>query len=615
MKPARRARRARADLAGHLTTLNEIAEVLNGSADVTTALDGALARIVRLMGLESGWIFLKDPLAVEKKWGVGFRLAAHHNLPPALSLESEEAWNRDCDCQQLCLAGKLNHAYNEVLCRRTAEAPGDRRSITVHASVPLLAGDRVLGILNIAAPRWDAFSPEALTLLTNVGGQIGVALERAQLYDNLREQRVRELAVLLELSNQLLSRPQLGELNSYLVQAVHQLLAIDACALLLPDPARGQLVFRAAVGWHSDPVAESRHAPADDTSGPGHVMQTQRPALIRDMENEKLSSWYPDWMHKEGFRGHFILPLIVQGRSIGALMMNSREPRMLEDDELHFLQLMANQAAMAIETARLQEEEIQRRLLEEDLSLARQIQISLLPKSPPQIPGWEFEAFYHPAHKVGGDFFDVFELPAQAGEIEDTLPALGMVVADATDKGMAAALYMALGRTIIRSLALTAPSPAALLMQANEVIQRDSQSGLFLSAFYAILDRRTGRLRFANAGHNLPLLCRAASGKIVPLKGKGVVLGALEAIFIEDRKSDIAPGDSIVFYTDGVTEAMDASHRMFGERRLRAALRRVVGGSAAEVVHTVVEAVLEFVGDTPQSDDITLFVVRRSPPQ
>jgi len=152
-----------------------------------------------------------------------------------------------------------------------------------------------------------------------------------------------------------------------------------------------------------------------------------------------------------------------------------------------------------------------------------------------------------------------------------------------------------------------------VLMQANEVILRDSQANLFLSAFYAVLDTRSGRLGFANAGHNLPLWCRADTGEIKPLKGKGIILGALEDIAIEDKQVDIAPSDSIVFYTDGVTEAMDARNRMFGERRLRAAIRKVAGRSAAEVQHAIVEAVLEFVGDTPQSDDITLFVVRRSP--
>jgi GAF domain-containing protein len=192
------------DLSEDLTTLNQIVETLNRAVDVRGALDSALARLVALMGLETGWIFVKAPAAQDRGKDAGYVLAAHHNLPPALA--DADVWVGGCKCQRLCDQGRLTEAYNEVRCSRLGGADGDRRGLAVHASVPLRSADRVLGILNVAGPDWASFSSRALALLTNVGNQMGIALERAQLFDLLKEQRVHEQAALLDLSNQLLSR-------------------------------------------------------------------------------------------------------------------------------------------------------------------------------------------------------------------------------------------------------------------------------------------------------------------------------------------------------------------------------------------------------------------------
>ena len=238
-----------------LTTLNQIAATLN-----------------QVMGLESGWVFLREPAAQGSWYGPGYALAAHHNLPPALDPEHSEAWDGQCDCQGLCTAGKLDAAYNQVRCSRLAAATGERRHLQVHASTPLRSGDLALGILNVAGPSWDAFSPEALALLTNAGNQMGAALGRAQLYDLLREQRLNEQSALLELSNQALSRLDRDDLLAYLVRETARLLKADACALLLPGETEGCLDFAAASGWRGDPVARGRPRPCPRPStrwGPG----------------------------------------------------------------------------------------------------------------------------------------------------------------------------------------------------------------------------------------------------------------------------------------------------------------------------------------------------------
>jgi sigma-B regulation protein RsbU (phosphoserine phosphatase) len=596
---------AESDLIEKLTTLNHIAETLNQAVDVQGVLNHALAELIELMGLETGWIFLKDPAAADRGGGSGYVLAAHHNLPPAMETDKAEAWEEGCVCQGLCNSGGLSKAYNEVRCSRLAGVSGDRRGLAMHASTPLCSGDRVLGILNVAAPDWASFKPEALALLTNVGNQIGVALERARLFDLLQERRLHEQATLLDFSSQLLGRSDLGDLMHYLVEEVRQMLRADACALLLPGEEPGFLDFRAASGWQVDPVAERQRVSAAEDKAVAVVMHTQRPFVVEDVEKSELASWMPDWLREEGFQGHAVVPLIADGRSIGILVLNTRQPRRADEGELRLLRLMANQAAIAVEKARLHQEEVKGQGMEKELAIGRQIQLSLLPEYCPAVAGWEFAAFYQAARQVGGDFYDFFELPGQPGR-------LGLLIADVMGKGVPAALFMAVSRTVIRTTALDGHSPAATLMQANELILEDSHSELFLTAFYGVLDTRSGRMVYANAGHNRPLWLQAATGKFEELAARGIVLGAMQGIELEECEIEVAPGDLLVFYTDGVTEAMDARHEVFDVERLRASVATTSHASTQQILGAVVDAVHAYTGDVPQSDDMALVAVKRT---
>ena len=586
-----------------LTTLNQIAETLNRATDVQSALNTTLAHLVELMGLETGWIFIIDP-SVELRSDNPFLLAAHHNLPPGIAPEYQMIWGGGCECQDLCKEGKLSQAYNEVRCTRLASAEGDRRGLAVHASTPLRSGDKKLGILNVAGVDWSSFTPHSLALLTNVGNMMGIAIERARLFDLLHEKRVNEQAALLELSSQLLSRLNFEDLSSYLMSEVRRLLDCDACAIFMPSESDEQLDFVAASGWWSDPVAAERHIPNEADSGPGWVMRTQQPLLVEDLQNTDPTSWTPEWLIEEGFSGHAIVPLVADDRSIGALAINSREPRLLNETELNFLQLMANQAAIAIETNRLHMEEIERQRIEEELAVGRQIQLSLLPKSLPTIPGWEFAVHYEAAHQVGGDFYDLFELPNLENQI-------GLFIGDVSGKGVPAALFMAMSRTMFRSTALSGLSPSQALIRANELIQKDSQVDLFLSVICVSLDTRTGRFTYANGGHNRPILLSAKTGVVRDLKARGIILGEFESIELEEDEVEMLPGDVLVCYTDGVTDAINAQQQSFDEGRLIEIISSHQDATAEEMLSAILDEIRRFTGDTAQTDDMTLVIVKR----
>ncbi len=593
------------ELVNSLTTLNRIAETLNRSVDVAGALNSALADLVELMGLETGWVFLEDPAAKSQWFGRGFTLAAEHRLPPAMARTRAAAWKGGCDCQAFFAKGTLTDAYNEVRCTRLAAAKvEDRGGLVVHASAPLRSGDHVLGILNVAAPDWESFTPEALALLSNAGSLMGIALERARLYDLLREQRIDEQAALLEFSNQLLSRMQARDLMDYVVREVRRLLRVDAVALVTPGDSPDELAFAATHGWRSDPAALGVRMIDSEFNLAGETMRSQLPFVAEDIEPHVIPLHELEWLHGEGFRGYTIVPLMVEGRSIGVLMLNARQPRLLSNEEMRFLRLMANQAAVALDGLRLRQEEVQRQRLQEELAVGQQIQLSMLPKACPLLPGWQIVAVYQAARMVGGDFYDFFELPGAPGR-------LGMLVADVADKGVPAALFMALSRTVIRTTALSGRGAAAALLRANQLILNDSQSDLFLSAFYAILEPETGRLLYANAGHNRPLWYRAASGSVQELRARGIILGVFEDIRIEERRIVIEPGDALLFYTDGIPEALNAEEHMMGMQRLVDVFRRHAHLDAQGISDAIVAAYNEFTNHTEQSDDVTFFVVKR----
>jgi len=225
-----------------------------------------------------------------------------------------------------------------------------------------------------------------------------------------------------------------------------------------------------------------------------------------------------------------------------------------------------------------------------------------MPSQLPHLPGWELAVLWRAARRVAGDFYDFFELPGGR---------LGLVIADVADKGMPAALFMALTRALVRAAALEEKSPAAALARVNDLLVPDAQHGMFVTAVYAVLSFETGELVYANAGHNLPLLLRSRTGELEQFGKGGMALGVLEGTRLEEQSAFLEPGDDLVFYTDGVTEAFSPQDDIYGEERLRATIQAAAGSSAQALLDSIDDSVRVFVGDTPPSDDLTLMVLHR----
>ena len=258
---------------------------------------------------------------------------------------------------------------------------------------------------------------------------------------------------------------------------------------------------------------------------------------------------------------------------------------------------------MSSRLRRFMTEEVRRQRMEEELAIGKQIQLSLLPERCPQIPGWEFAAFYRPARQVGGDLYDFSPAPNDPQR-------MNIVIADVTGKGVPAALFMAMSRTLVRAEIANDHGPAMILRRTNRFIN-DAPARLFLSMFYTSLDTATGCVTFANGGHEWPFWLRAKTRMVEHLKASGFLLGVLPEIDPVESQVVLEPGDFLVFYTDGLTEARNGAGEMFGDERLQEVIQKAMAVSASTMLNRIVTAVTNFSGDISPSDDFTLVVVKR----
>jgi serine phosphatase RsbU (regulator of sigma subunit) len=256
---------------------------------------------------------------------------------------------------------------------------------------------------------------------------------------------------------------------------------------------------------------------------------------------------------------------------------------------------------MAIQNDMLQNQTMRHERLETEVQLARQIQRTFIPEQLPSRRGWELSARWEMARQVGGDFYDVVELSNRR---------LGVFVADVADKGMPAALFMALTRTVFRAALSESDSPAQVMRRMNALLYPDSGQGMFVTAVYGVLDPASGSFTYANAGHNPPLWIRG-DGVIKQLHRTMIALGILDSPSSTEARISIEPGESVLMYTDGLTEAFSPRGDLFGEGQLLDCVKRAPVESAEELIARVQSDLLAFLAGEALADDLTMLAIRR----
>ena len=426
------------------------------------------------------------------------------------------------------------------------------------------------------------------------------------------------LRLLHELGRAFAARTDLDELCRLVTEKCADVLDAEGVSILLLDAEKDELFFPFVTNANPEAAARLRELRFPARLGvAGYTLTSGRAVRIDDAAHD--ARFYAGVDRGSGATTHALMaaPLESENGTIGVLqVVNRRGGGAFSDADLGFLESIAGHVAVAIENARLlaqtreqllalqraTEEHAALEALRRELDIAREIQRSILPTTFPPFPRHtEFELFAAmlPARDVSGDFYDFFLIDDRT---------LGVVIGDVSGKGMPAALFMAVSRTLVKATALAGLSPARCLDRVNRMLLAENPSDMFVSLFYGVLDLASGRLVFSNGGHNPPLW-RRRDGAIERLSRTGTILGVLDDAAFSEAVVDVRPGDSLLLYTDGVTEAADADARPFGDAAL-VDLLAATSAAPSTLVHEVIAGVQAHSRGTAPTDDLTLLAIR-----
>jgi len=407
------------------------------------------------------------------------------------------------------------------------------------------------------------------------------------------------LALLLHLTQVFNSTLNLDEVLDRVIDEVITAVHAERGFVMLREPD-GKLTFRTARGLDQSTIKAPRFQVS--LSVVESVATNGQPILTNDAMSDRRFRGRESVIIL-GLRSILCAPLKVKDKIIGAIYADNRlQAGIFTNDDLDLLSAIASSAAIAVENARLYQVAVDKGRMDRELEMARRVQSSLLPSEVPHLPGWEFVACWQPAREVAGDYYDF--TPCVNG-------ATGLVIADVTDKGMPAALFMALTRSAIRANVCQTTNPAEGIASANRLVCAESTRGLFVTLFFGLLDPLTGALTYVNAGHNPPIFYCASEDSLSLLKATGMPLGIDLATDFKQRTIQIQPGDFLVLYTDGITEAFDEHGEEYGMERLQRVVYDVRNATVAEIQDSLLQTVNDFSQNIAPADDITLMVVKR----
>ncbi len=476
-------------------------------------------------------------------------------------------------------------------------------------AAPLRIGDRPLGVLTLAHHLPGRYGHEAQTITATFASYASVAIENARLYDAAQEQAYAS-AALLQVAQAVVSLNDLDEILGSITRIMPILVGVQRVALYRWDADHEMFTASHEYGFSEeeeldlterefglgafpllDSVSEQNHMlmiPLTPEADPVSWLEIQPEA---DAESDIAAA----------DRLLVAVPISIKNDLFGVMLVEeAARGRRFRMRRIEIINGIAQQAALAIQNDLLQLEMVVRERLETEMQLARQIQQTFIPQSLPAHEAWQFAARWRTARQVGGDFYDLIELPNHK---------IGLFIADVADKGMPAALFMALTRTLLRAAAIELTSPVDVLRRVNDQLLPDTQQGMFVTAVYGVLDLASGAFTFVNAGHNPPFWVKA--GGIDKLTRTGMALGVVEQPNMQERSISFSEGDLLLLYTDGLTEAFSPAGDLFGDERLANVLASLPSQTADEVLRIVEDRVNEFIETNPLGDDLTMLAVKR----
>lgn len=462
-------------------------------------------------------------------------------------------------------------------------------------AIPLISKGRVLGVLDIESPKPAYFNEDHVRALNMLAGQVAIALENASLYES--ERRNREiLSLLYDISLEVASTLDVNELIDKIAGAVKTTIGYDIFSILLLDESsrslRPRMVFR-----DQSQSFEKTHIPLG-AGLTGLAALEQRPIRVGNVsEDARYIRVHPET------KSELVIPLAFKGRLIGVLDLESRNESQFTEYDERLLMTLATRIASALVNAELYEKvtESEQRL-EQELAIARQIQLQLLPEEVGPAGPLELAVSFDSVAHLGGDHYDVIRF-------DDNRVAI--TVGDVSGKGAPAALYAALASGIIRTRATRKYPPAEMLELVNRTLQQRPIASQYIALVYAVFDPASGQLTLANAGLPYPIHVHGDDSSYLDLSG--IPLGLFSHSTYRERTLELEENDIVVFYTDGIVERRNGDGEEYGLRRLAAAVLGHRREPPAEILRSIQTELEEFTGGRPAGDDQTMIVMKMGP--
>jgi sigma-B regulation protein RsbU (phosphoserine phosphatase) len=457
-------------------------------------------------------------------------------------------------------------------------------------AVPLMRGGEVIGALEAINKETGEFTSSDVEMLTALAEQIAIALDNARLYGRVTRE-IKERELLYEVSGRIASSLDLNEVMGLILDCLSEVVDYDAGGIYIVDPEVTDIVCLAAKGY--EPDMESRVELKFGGGIVGWVAKNVEPVIVDDVSQDDR---YLNARDKT--RSEIVVPLLVGDKIAGVLNLESDELAAFGQDDLNLIRSFGSQAAISIERAKLHMELLEKRRLEDELELARRIQRSFLPDVLPEIAGYELSAINLPSEEVSGDYYDV--IPIAEGQ-------WGLVIADVFGKGIPASLVMASFRASLLAEIRNNYSITTVLSKVNRLIWESVEPERCVTACYGVLDAEAGVLTYSNAGHLYPLVI--GRDRLIRLDRGGMLLGAIEHTVYEEERAHLRPGDLLLLYTDGLTEAENRYGEAFGEQRLIDLAQSIIDLPASDIVKKIHHAIWDFTGAKPV-DDFTLLLIK-----
>ena len=563
--------------------LLEVADAVNTTLDLNTMLQRVAEMLKRVIDYEIFAILLLNEKSQELK--VRFQVGHPPEVAERIRIKvGQGVTGQAVQRREAVLVNDVTAEQNFI-----NSAPGVRSEL----AAPLIAKNKVIGVIDVEAAQPGAFTEEHKRLLTLFASRIAAGIENARLYTRVSRQ-ARQLTLLTEISRELTSILNVDQLLKRIADLLTRIIDYQMFSILLLDSTGNFLQHRFSLRFKES--VQLKHEIPIGQGLVGYAAQHGQPVLVPDVSKD------PRYIQANPeTRSELCIPLIYKDKVIGVLDIEHTKRNYFNEDHVRIMTTMAAQVAIAIENATLYERIArQEKRLEQDLALARELQFRLLPPKLPQFRNAEVATRFAPARQIGGDLYDFLKYSGQGNG--------AIAVGDVSGKGAAAAIYAALVSGILRSHAMEEPGAAAMLEGINLSLAERPIDGQYICMIYGIWDDHRTRLQIANSGLPRPLHVRA--GKASMIDATGLPMGLFGHATYEETTIQAKPGDAFIFFSDGILDATSSKGDMFGRTRLEKVADANLSRSAEEIVDAIFTAVCEHAEGVDPFDDQTIVVLK-----